>query len=329
MLNNFITKIILINCLLSFSIFDTIEDYKIPSSTYTASANLDNLYNFTNPACNSLIQNSYINTQMSNYFDGILNSHSIFFSLNTKNFKKLNISIINNSITDLNNTTNAWYDNGDGIIDVNEIDYNNISNFSHNSLGMILTKSFQLNTSNLPYLKNSYIKYGINSKLSFSSILSEKSISHAFDVGILYVNANYFNSSFAPNIGIVLKDILPFKYWTTNRYETKKTSIIIGTSINISNILGNQKSESLINTDINIMKLNYSSIGFEHKIKSNKNQLSLNCNFSQIESSVGFLARMNKKIDIAYIFIIPTENSLNFSQKINIGINKDFIRKKI
>ena len=175
MLNNFIIKIILVNFLLSFSIFDTIEDYKIPSSTYTASANLDNLYNFTNPACNSLIQNRYINTEMSNYFDGILNSHSIFFSLNTKFLKKLNISIINNSINDLNNTTNAWYDNGDGIIDVNEIDYNNISNFSHNSLGMILTKSFQLNTSNLPYLKNSDIKYGINSKLSFSSILSEKS----------------------------------------------------------------------------------------------------------------------------------------------------------
>ena len=108
----------------------------------------------------------------------------------------------------------------------------------------------------------------------------------------------------------------------------QKTNIIIGSSINISDILETQKSESLINADINIMKLNYSSIGFEHKIKSDKNQLSLNFNFSQIESSVGFLARINKKIDIAYIFIIPTENSLNFSQKINIGINKDFIKKR-
>ena len=295
MLNNLIVKIILVNCLLSFSIFDTIEDYKIPSSTYTASANLDNLYNFTNPACNSLIQNDYINTEISNYFDGILDAHSVSFSINTKTFKKLNISIINNSITDLNNTTNAWYDNGDGIIDVNEIDYNNISNFSHNSLGMILTKSFQLNTSSIPYLENSYIKYGINSKLSFSSILSEKSFSHAFDIGILYVNANYFNSSFAPNIGIVIKDILPFKYWTTNKYEIKKTSIIIGTSINIFDATKSQKSESLINTDINIMQLHYSSIGFEYKIKSNENQLSLNFNFSQLESSVGFLARINKK----------------------------------
>ena len=124
-----------------------------------------------------------------------------------------------------------------------------------------------------------------------------------------------------------MKDILPFKYWTTKRYETKKTNIIIGSSINISDILETHKSESLITADINIMKLNYSSIGFEHKIKSDKNQLSLNFNFSQIESSVGFLARINKKIDIAYIFIIPTENSLNFRQKINIGINKYFIKK--
>ena len=181
---------------------------------------------------------------MSNYFDGILNSHSIFFSLNTKFLKKLNISIINNSINDLNNTTNAWYDNGDGIIDVNEIDYNNISNFSHNSLGMILTKSFQLNTSNLPYLKNSYIKYGINSKLSFSSILSEKSISHAFDIGILYVNANYFNSSFAPNIGIVLKDILPLNIGLQKDMKQKKTNIIIGSSINISDILETQNQKA-------------------------------------------------------------------------------------
>ena len=47
-------------------------------------------------------------------------------SLKTKSSNNLNIAILRSSIDDINNTIDAWNDNGDGIIDVNEIDYNQI-----------------------------------------------------------------------------------------------------------------------------------------------------------------------------------------------------------
>jgi len=328
MLNKIII-LISIQFLLSYEIFDNIEDYKFTSNTYIASANIDNLYNFLNPACNSLDKNKYINTSIDNYYEGILKSNSVFFSTEIKYLKKINISLISNRIENIYNTTDAWSDSGNGIIEFDDIDYSKITNFNHNTLGIIFSKSYQLDTSKLPFFKNSFIKYGINSKLSFSSLLSQKSFYHSFDFGILYVNPNYFSSSISPNFGILIKNILPLKYWTTGNFENKNSSLILGSSINLSEIINFKNSSSFLNLDFDLLKFKLNDLGFGYSFKIEENQIKLNLNKSQTHNSLCVMLRFNKQIDIAYILMIPQSEHLTTSQKINFGFNTEFLKNKI
>ena len=141
---NFAEGDLLFQVLFCYSIFDHTQDFKIPSSTYIASINTENFYNFYNPACNEINQNKYLYSSFGNYFDGILKNQNIYFSINSNSFKTLNFSLIRSSIDNIYNTTNAWNDDGDGIIDISEINYDNITTFSHNTLGIIISKSFMI-----------------------------------------------------------------------------------------------------------------------------------------------------------------------------------------
>jgi len=319
-----------------YSIFDHVQDFKIPSSTYIASINNQNLYNFSNPACNSLSKNKYLYSSYGNYFDGILKNQSIYFSIDSNYLKKLNFSVINSSIDNIYNTTNAWNDNGDGIIDITEIDYNNITTFSHNTLGVIISKSFMIEQKKdpvkiLPIFSNSTLRYGINSKFSFSSVASEKAFSHSFDLGLIYYPSITLKSSWVPNIGLLIKDFLPYSYWSTGQIENKETLIMIGSSIsfiknNIATIdkKSNQKS-FYISADFNLSNLRHSLIGCEYQLKTSNNLISLQMNTSSIEHSIGLLINLKDQIDIAYSFIIPQNNELYNSQKIMIGINSNIL----
>jgi len=326
---NKIILLILIQFSLSYEIFDNVEDYKFTSNTYIASSNIDNLYNFLNPACNSLDKNKYINTSIDNYYDGILKSNSVFFSTEIKYLEKINISLISNRIENIYNTTDAWSDSGNGTIEFDDIDYSKITNFNHNTLGIILSKSYQLDTSEIPFLKNSFIKYGINSKMSFSSLMNQKSFYHSFDFGLLYVNSNYFTSSISPNFGIILKNILPLKYWNTGNFENQKSSLIFGSSINLSKIIDFKNSNSYLNLDFDMLKFKFKDLGFGYTFKIEEHQLKLNLNKSQTHNSVCLMLRFNKKIDIAYVLMIPQSEQLSISQKINFGFNTDFLKNKI
>ena len=319
-----------------YSIFDHVQDFKIPSSTYIASINNQNLYNFSNPACNSLSKNKYLYSSYGNYFDGILKNQSIYFSIDSNYLKKLNFSVINSSIDNIYNTTNAWNDNGDGIIDITEIDYNNITTFSHNTLGVIISKSFMIEQKKdpvkiLPIFSNSTLRYGINSKFSFSSVASEKAFSHSFDLGLIYYPSTMLKDSWIPNIGLLIKDFLPYSYWSTGQIENKETLIIIGSSINFTknNIVvtdkkSNQKS-FYISADFNLSDLTRSLIGCEYQLKNNNNLISFQMNTSSIEYSIGFIIKLKDQFDVAYSFIIPQNNELYTSQKIMIGINSNIL----
>ena len=323
-----------------YSIFDHVQDFKIPSSTYIASINNQNLYNFSNPACNSLSKNKYLYSEYGNYFDGILKNQSIYFSIDSDYLKKLNFSVINSSIDNIYNTTNAWNDNGDGIIDITEIDYQNITTFSHNTLGIIISKSFMIEKNKdsvkiLPIFLNSRLGYGINSKFSFSSVASEKAFSHSFDLGLIYYPSTTLKSSWVPNIGLLIKDFLPYSYWSTGQVENKETLIMIGSSISFikNNIVtidkkSNQKS-FYISADFNLSNLRHSLIGCEYQLKASNNLISVQLNSSIIEHSIGFLINLKDQIDIAYSFIIPQNNELYTSQKIMIGINSNILSEYI
>ena len=326
MLNKNITIIIIIQFLFSYSVFEHAQDFKIPSSTYIASDNIENLYNFNNPACNQLDQNKYLYSSYGDYFDGIIKNQNIYFSTNSTLFKKLDFSIIRSSIDDIYNTTNAWNDNGDGIIDISEIDYNNISTFSHNTLGLIISKPFLLKEkyNNIPFLNS--MRYGINSKFSISSILTEKSFSHSFDLGFIYFNSKVKNHFWIPNIGLLIKDFLPYSYWSTGQIENKKTSIILGSSFSFETFFNNSNQHFFyFNSDFDLSDFMYPSIGFEYQFKNSNSLISFQINNSKIENSLGFIVRLTDQFDIAYSFIIPKNDELYTSQKIMIGINKDIL----
>ena len=326
MLNKNITIIIIIQFLFSYSVFEHAQDFKIPSSTYIASDNIENLYNFNNPACNQLDQNKYLYSSYGDYFDGIIKNQNIYFSTNSTLFKKLDFSIIRSSIDDIYNTTNAWNDNGDGIIDISEIDYNNISTFSHNTLGLIISKPFLLKEKYniIPFLNS--MRYGINSKFSISSILTEKSFSHSFDLGFLYFNSKVKNHFWIPNIGLLIKDFLPYSYWSTGQIENKKTSIILGSSFSFETFFNNSNQHFFyFNSDFDLSDFIYPSIGFEYQFKNSNSLISLQINNSKIENSLGFIVRLTDQFDIAYSFIVPKNDELYTSQKIMIGINKDIL----
>jgi len=326
MLNKNITIIIIIQFLFSYSVFEHAQDFKIPSSTYIASDNIENLYNFNNPACNQLDQNKYLYSSYGDYFDGIIKNQNIYFSTNSTLFKKLDFSIIRSSIDDIYNTTNAWNDNGDGIIDISEIDYNNISTFSHNTLGLIISKPFLLKEKYniIPFLNS--MRYGINSKFSISSILTEKSFSHSFDLGFIYFNSKVKNHFWIPNIGLLIKDFLPYSYWSTGQIENKKTSIILGSSFSFETFFNNSNQHFFyFNSDFDLSDFIYPSIGFEYQFKNSNSLISLQINNSKIENSLGFIVRLTDQFDIAYSFIIPKNDELYTSQKIMIGINKDIL----
>ena len=326
MLNKNITIIIIIQFLFSYSVFEHAQDFKIPSSTYIASDNIENLYNFNNPACNQLDQNKYLYSSYGDYFDGIIKNQNIYFSTNSTLFKKLDFSIIRSSIDDIYNTTNAWNDNGDGIIDISEIDYNNISTFSHNTLGLIISKPFLLKEkyNNIPFLNS--MRYGINSKFSISSILTEKSFSHSFDLGFIYFNSKVKNHFWIPNIGLLIKDFLPYSYWSTGQIENKKTSIILGSSFSFETFFNNSNQHFFyFNSDFTLSDFMYPSIGFEYQFKNSNSLISFQINNSKIENSLGFIVRLTDQFDIAYSFIIPKNDELYTSQKIMIGINKDIL----
>ena len=338
MLSKKYTIILLFQILLCYSIFDHTQDFKIPSSTYIASVNNQNLYNFYNPACNILSKNKYLYSSYGNYFDGILKNQSIYFSINSNYLKKLNFSIIKSSIDNIYNTTNAWNDNGDGIIDITEIDYQNITTFNHNTLGIIISKSFMIDQNNnpakiLPIFSNSTLRYGINSKFSFSSVASEKAFSHSFDLGLIYYPSIMMKSSWVPNIGLLIKDFLPYSYWSTGQIENKETLIMIGSSISFTknSIVAidkklNQQS-FYISADFNLFNLKHSMVGCEYQINNNNNLISFQINTSSIENSMGFIIKLKNQLNLAYSFIIPHNNELYTSQKIMIGINTNILNE--
>ena len=182
----------------------------------------------------------------------------------------------------------------------------------------------------LPVFLNSKLGYGINSKLSFSSLASERSFSHSFDLGFIYKSPKFQTSPWIPNIGLLIKDFLPYSYWSTGQIENKKTLIMLGTSFSFEKNFNKSNVNSFyINTDFNLFDLKNPSIGFEYQFKDRNHLISFQMNSSNIENSLGFIIRLNNQFDIAYSFIIPQNNELPTSQKIMIGINRDILNNYI
>jgi hypothetical protein len=179
----------------------------------------------------------------------------------------------------------------------------------------------------LPIFSNSTLRYGINSKFSFSSVASEKAFSHSFDLGLIYYPSKTSDFYWIPNIGLLIKDFLPYSYWSTGQIENKETLIMIGSSISFikNNIAAIDQKSFYINADFNLFDLKHPLIGCEYQFKSNNNLISFQINTSNIKNSIGFIIKLKDQFDIAYSFIIPQNNELYTSQKIMIGINSNIL----
>ena len=122
MSNRNLIIIFLFQIIFSYNIFNHTQDYKISSSSYTASYSLENsIYNFFNPACNS-DNNKFMYSVLGNNFKGILENQQILFSIKSKILSNINIALLRTSIDDIYDTSTAWNDhNQNGIVDANEI----------------------------------------------------------------------------------------------------------------------------------------------------------------------------------------------------------------
>ncbi len=300
MLNKKFVILFLIQISLGYNIFDHTQDYKISSSSYTASYHNNSIYNFFNPACNS-DNNEFIYSILGNHFNGIIDNQQLFFSLNTKFLNKVNIALLRTSIDDIYDTSSAWNDyNQNGIVDADEINYDNIDTFSHNTLGLILSKPFYYNK----------IRLGINTKFSISSLFNQYSLSHSFDLG-LYKKFNKYS------MGLVLKDFLNQSYWTEGEINKLKSKFIFGANFNIKNIN--------LSCDYNFLNNEY-MLGGNYNYNSS---LSFQLGRSTFEKLyIGFLLDF-KKFNIGYSFVIPKHLELGTSQRILIGFNKDYLNLKL
>ena len=295
MLNNKFTILFLIQFMLGYNIFYHTQDYKIASSSYVASYDtLKNIYNFSNPACNQK-NNRFIYSILGNNFNGILNHQQLFFTLETKFLDELHFALLRTSIDDINDTESAWNDiNQDNIVDISEIDYSKIGTFSHNNLGLIISKPFYFNQ----------IRFGINTKLSTSQLFNESSFTHSFDLGV-YKNIKKIG------IGIVLKDFLNRSYWSTNEINKDPYRFLIGTHINIKSIN--------LSFDYDFYDDEY-MIGTSYDYNS---LISIQLGHSVIEKFyLGFLLNF-EQFNLGYAFVMPKYQELGTSQRIVIGINKD------
>ena len=301
MLNKKFIILCLIQVTLGYNIFNHTQDYKVSSSSYTASYNSNNsIYNFFNPACNN-DNNQFVYSILGNHFNGILENQQLFFSLNTKILNKINIALLRTSIDDIYDTSSAWDDhNQNDIVDIDEINYDNINTFSHNTLGLILSKSFSINK----------IRLGINTKFSISSLFDQHSFSHSFDFGT-YKNFNGYS------IGLVLKDFLNRSYWSEGEINKIPSQIIFGSNFNIKSIN--------LSFDYSVFDNTY-MLGTSYDYNSS---VSFQLGHSTFEKLyLGFLLNF-KKFNIGYSFVIPKYTELGTSQRILIGINKDSFNLKL
>ena len=84
--------------------------------------------------------NNSIEFTNANIFENLYKSQSIILSYNNTKY-----SLYYNSVDNIPNTSEMWQDNGNGIPDLGEINYNNLSHFSYKNISMHISKEINNN----------------------------------------------------------------------------------------------------------------------------------------------------------------------------------------
>jgi len=154
-------------------------------------------------------------------------------------------------VPNLDNTINAWSDNGDGEPSVDEIDYTRITSFDYRSISF--TYPVLLFTSNIEKFPASTLE--IWPIFSISSIYEESAYAAGFSISR---RLNYKNSQ----ILIFVHDVVSSKWWSTNRKEMYKPFLELNVNwkskkitIFLDGIMNKRKFNTKLGLNINIHKI--------------------------------------------------------------------------
>ncbi|MBT5077711.1 MAG: hypothetical protein HOM61_02240 [Candidatus Marinimicrobia bacterium] len=167
--------------------------------------------------------------------DNILEENSIVFDTENKSYYLSYFGVSN-----LDNTIDAWSDNGDGMPSSDEIDYTRITSFSYRSISF--TYPVQISTSKLE----------IWPTFSFTSLYEESAYSAGFSIS---KKIHYKNTQFL----LFIHDAISSKRWSTNRKEVYQPFLELivnskfkNTTIFLDGILNSSEFNSNIGVSFNI-----------------------------------------------------------------------------
>ena len=215
----------------------------------------------------------------------------------------LSCGLVNRKIPENYNTSNGWIDNGDGIPSLNEIDYNNIQQFSDNETGFVLSYNRKL--------YNSKSNLTINGKAVLHNVLNYSGQGLSLDI-IYLQKINNINMIFG------LNNLGAYKSWNylgTERFESKG---FVGAELRFENhIIFNSALYSMQYDSFDQLK-----IGIEY---NSKDKFFTRFGYNSEYKSMGFGVK-SKLFIIDYSYVKYSNINLNNSYNISFLFNiNDFI----
>ena len=226
-------------------------------------------------------------------FEDLFRGNSI--NLNYNNAK---YSLQYNGVDNIPNTLEAWQDDGNGIPELGEINYNDISYFAYDNIKMHISRRINKN-----------FRYAL--KISSSNFHINKAYGFGLDLSYYNVIMNRFSYRFN------IYDLVSFNWWDSDRLELYIPSSQLTINTNILN------STIGLSVLLNNNEISY-KVGSKVKLSENF-QLFLGRN-DIYKLTSGFRIK-SSFFCLSYAYMIPIDNlPFNPSQQFSISI---FIKQKI
>ena len=222
------------------------------SSIHSISNDINGL--FYQPINNqkNITGNSYLS--YSSIYDNQFSILQLGYCLKSNDKRNISIGFIKRDINNLYDTVNAWDANQYLIPDLNNIDYENISNLLYEDIGFVISYN--------KYHKNKIIN--LKFKPYYNRIQSNESF--GFDIDLMYsiINNNY-------SIILGVENLISEKKWESNIYERNNLKYFFSNSIKINQITFfsefNNIDSKKIALEYNLNNIFYIRFGYDSKNK--------------------------------------------------------------
>ena len=222
------------------------------SSIHSISNDINGL--FYQPINNqkNITGNSYLS--YSSIYDNQFSILQLGYCLKSNDKRNISIGFIKRDINNLYDTVNAWDANQYLIPDLNNIDYENISNLLYEDIGFVISYN--------KYQKNKIIN--LKFKPYYNRIESNESF--GFDIDLMYsiINNNY-------SIILGVENLISEKKWESNIYERNNLKYFFSNSIKINQITFfsefNNIDSKKIALEYNLNNIFYIRFGYDNKNK--------------------------------------------------------------